>query len=41
MLWYISTLKGLLTPLTMQYCYVDLQTIDLIWVPYDSLPPTK
>ena len=40
MVWYISILKRLLTPLTMQFCYINLQTMDLIWVPYDSLPPT-
>ena len=33
-------LKRLLTPLTMQFCYVNLQTMDLISVPYDSLPPS-
>ena len=35
--WFISTLKRLLTPLTMQFCYGNLRTMDLIWVPYDSL----
>ena len=34
-------LKRLLTQLTVQYCYVNLQTMDLIWVRCDSLPPTQ
>ena len=29
MVWYLSTLKRRLTPLTMQFCYVNLQTMDL------------
>ena len=37
MVWYVSTLKRLLTPLTMQFSYENLQFMDLIWVTYDSL----